>query len=258
MLRIPARLWRYLRPMVRVSDVLQALRELPVTDLQAVFGEEPVLVLAPHPDDESLGCGGLIAEHHARGHAVHVMVLTDGTGSHPNSREYPATRLAALRMDEARDAIAALGLPRDRIDFLGLPDGHAPLSGKQLHGAAARVAEFAATRGIRSICTTWPHDPHRDHVAAYRVGQIVAREIGARLLGYPVWTWTLPPTGWLPDTPLHGARLDIASRLAAKQRAIACHRSQITDLIRDDPEGFRLSPAFLALFDWPFEVLVDA
>ena len=110
MLRLPARIRRFFQPMVRVSTVLQGLRDLPVEDSRAVLGAEPLLVLAPHPDDESLGCGGLIAEHHARGHDVHVLVLTDGTGSHPHSREYPPTRLAALRMGEARDAIRALGL----------------------------------------------------------------------------------------------------------------------------------------------------
>jgi hypothetical protein len=68
----------------------------------------------------------------------------------------------------------------------------------------------------------------------------------------------LPPTGWLPDLPLRGARLDIVRHLAAKRRAIACNRSQITHLIQDDPTGFRMSPAFLAIFDWPFEVLIDA
>jgi len=243
--------------MVRVSNVLAALRDLPVTDSQAVLGDEPLLVVAPHPDDESLGCGGLIAEHHARGHDVYVMVLTDGTASHPRSREYPATRLAALRMQEARDAIAALGLAEDRIDFLGLRDGHAPLSGQLLQDAAARVAAYARARGIRVICTTCPYDPHPDHQAAYRLGRLVAQQVGARLLAYPVWTWTLPPTGWLPDTPLRGARLDITRHLEAKQRAIACHRSQLTDLIRDDPNGFRLTPAFMAIFDWPFEVLIN-
>ena len=257
MLRLPARIRRFFRPMVRVSTVLQALRDLPVEDSRAVLGAEPLLVLAPHPDDESLGCGGLIAEHHARGHDVHVLVLTDGTGSHPRSREYPPTRLAALRMREARDAICALGLPEDRIEFLGLRDGHAPLGGRELDDAAARVAAYASSRGISVICTTWPHDPHPDHQAAYRVGQLAARQVGARLLGYPVWTWSLPPTGWLPDAPLRGARLDITRHLAAKRSAIACHRSQLTDLIQDDPSGFRLSPAFMAIFDWPFEVFIN-
>jgi LmbE family N-acetylglucosaminyl deacetylase len=154
MLRLPARFRRFLQPMVRVSTVLEALRDLPVADPRTIVGEQSLLVLAPHPDDESLGCGGLIAEHHARGHDVHVMVLTDGTGSHPRSREYPATRLASLRMEEARAAMVALGLPEDRIDFLGLPDGHVSLNGRPFNDAAARIARYARSHDVRAICTT--------------------------------------------------------------------------------------------------------
>ena len=87
-----------------------ALRSLPVADYDAMTGAEPVLVLAPHADDESCGCGGLIAEACARGREIAVTVLTDGTGSHPHSRAYPAPRLRALREAEAREAVAALGL----------------------------------------------------------------------------------------------------------------------------------------------------
>ena len=254
MLRFRARFERYLRPMVRAGTVLEAMRNLPVADARSLLGEQPVLVLAPHPDDESLGCGGLIAECRAQGRDVGVVVLTDGAASHPRSREYPAWRLAALRMAEARAAIATLGLAEDRIVFLGLPDGGSPLKGKRLDQAAARVVKQALAWRVGTICTTWLHDPHRDHRSAYRIGQRAAREVGARLFCYPVWGWTVPADAWLPATPVRGARLDITGHLAVKQRAIACHRSQLTDLIRDDPQGFRLSADVLAIFAGPFEV----
>ena len=50
MLRLPARIRRYLQPMVRVSTVLQTLHDLPLADSRAVLGGEPLLVLAPHPE----------------------------------------------------------------------------------------------------------------------------------------------------------------------------------------------------------------
>lgn len=255
---MPSRLLRYFLLMVRATDVLDGLRRLPLTDLKKLVGERPVLVLAPHPDDESLGCGGLIAECRARGQDVRVLVLTDGSASHPHSREYPPARLVGLRMDEARAAVAELGLPADGIDFLGLPDGRAPVHATRLHTVAARIAAYARAHAIGTICTSWPHDPHHDHLAAYRLGRLAAREIGAKLLCYPVWGWTLPATAWLPAARVSGWRVDITRHLPAKRRAIACHRSQVTDLIRDDPAGFRTAPEFLAIFDQPFEVFIES
>src|SRR5947199_6892968 len=108
--------------MARAAEVLAALRSLLVADYDVITGGEPVLVLAPHADDESCGCGGLIAEASARGRPIAVAALTDGTGSHPHSRAYPPAKLAALREGEAREAVSALGLAPDRIRFLGLPD----------------------------------------------------------------------------------------------------------------------------------------
>jgi LmbE family N-acetylglucosaminyl deacetylase len=258
MLRVPGRLRRLLRPVVRAESVLQALRNLPRTDCRTLVRAQPVLVLAPHPDDESLGCGGLLAACQEHGLDAYVIVLTDGTASHPGSREYPPARLATTRASEARSAIRALGLDDDRIEFLGLPDGRAPTRGKHFGAVVSSIASYARARRVGTICTTWLHDPHPDHRAAYHIGLRVAREIGARLLCYPVWGWTVPPDAWLPAMKVSGACLDIARHLAAKRRAIACHRSQYSNLIRDDPTAFRLSPDVLALFDRPFEVFCEA
>ena len=189
---------------------------------------------------------------------MYVLVLTDGSKSHPGSREYDASRLAQLRQEEARAAVAALGLSGDVLSFLGLPDGCAPMRGASLRVAAARVAAHAKARSVGTICTTWQHDPHHDHRAAYRIGRLVAREIAANLLCYPIWGWTLPSSVWLSARAISGGRLDISRHLTAKQRAIACHRSQTTDLIRDDPTGVRLTPEFLANFARPFEVFITS
>jgi LmbE family N-acetylglucosaminyl deacetylase len=182
--------------------------------------------------------------------------MTDGSRSH-RSHEYPPARLAAVRAEEARAAAAALGLPDGGIGFFGLRDSEAPQRGARLRKAAAQIAACARERNIGTICTTWQHDPHRDHLATYRIGKLAAGEIGARLLCYPVWGWTIPESAWLPATTVRGARLDIACHLAAKQQAIACYRSQTTDLIADDPNSFHLSSAMLANFAQPFEVFTE-
>ena len=254
---LPGRLMRYVRFMLPAGDVIAALRDLPVVDVQELLGNDgPVLVVAPHPDDESLGCGGLIATCCARGREVHVLIVTDGSGSHPRSRAFPPPRLAALRADEARQAVGALGVPPDRLTCLGIRDGAAPHAGHGLRDGVQGIASYARRHGIGTICATWKHDPHPDHVAAYRMASGAAQQTGARLLSYPVWGWTLPNRAWLPVEAVSGARIDITPHLEAKRRAIACHRSQISDLIDDDPTAFRLQPDFLALLTGRYEVFI--
>ena len=65
-----------------------------------------ILVVAPHPDDETLGCGGLISLLAQNGSAFYIVFVTDGSASHRNSRAWPSARLAAQREQEARNALA--------------------------------------------------------------------------------------------------------------------------------------------------------
>ncbi|MBV9655145.1 MAG: PIG-L family deacetylase [Acetobacteraceae bacterium] len=237
------------------------MRALPVASYDTITGGGPVLVVAPHPDDESLGCGGLIARGCCLGRDLAVAVVTDGTGSHPRSRAYPAPRLRALRENEARAAVAALGLRADRLQFLGIRDTvspHPDAEPDRFASAAERIAALARAIGAGAILAPWQHDPHGDHVSAHLLAAAAAKQTGARHLSYPVWGWTLPPGHELPDAPLAGYRLDIRAELPRKRAAIAAHASQTTRLIADDPEGFVMPPAFRALFDAAHEVFLHA
>jgi LmbE family N-acetylglucosaminyl deacetylase len=239
-----------------VGAVLQAMRALPLRSLEAIAGSGRVLILAPHPDDESLGCGGLIAACCEAGRPPFVLVLTDGAGSHPGSRSHPPARLRATREAEARRALAALGLGPDHIAFLGLPDTAAPHDGPAFDRAVAAIAAQAVAIGCTTIAAPWQHDPHCDHLAAHRMASAAATQLGLRHIAYPVWGWTLPATDAL-DTRVAGGRLDIAQHLPAKRRAIAAHASQHGGVITDDPSGFQLPRHLLAVFDEPFEVFLD-
>jgi LmbE family N-acetylglucosaminyl deacetylase len=229
---------------------------LPFAPVTAVISAGPVLVLAPHPDDESLGCGGMIAQACAACAEVHVAILTDGTQSHPRSSAYPAPRLKALREQEAAEAVAVLGVPPGRLTFLGYPDAAAPRRGPALSQAATRFAAFTRERDIRTVCATWRYDPHADHLAAHRIASAGASLGGYRLLSYPVWGWMLGGSTWLPRMKVAGFRLDITGVLPAKRRAIACHRSQMTDLVADD-DTFRVPAGLLEACERPFEVFLS-
>ena len=241
---------------VTAGDALRRMRRLPYAGLDEV-APGTMLILAPHPDDESLGCGGLIAEACAQARPPCVLFVTDGTGSHPASPSFPPERLRTTREAEALDALAILGLAPARVDFLRLPDTAAPQAGPEFEAAVARILAMVHRHACKAIAAPWQHDPHCDHLAAHRMAEVARAAAGLRHLAYPVWGWTLP-AGSPCNQAVTGYRLDITRHLPAKRRAIAAHRSQLGGLITDDPHGFRLPPALLALFDAPYEVFLTS
>jgi LmbE family N-acetylglucosaminyl deacetylase len=237
--------------MMTAASIHAAWRHLPLGTLSDIIGNGACLVLAPHPDDESLGCGGLIAACIADHRPPLVAILTDGTGSHPHSRAWPPDRLKALRYQEASDATRILGLPRERLIFLGAKDTVAPTEGPEFDALARRLT--AKLDGITAILSPWRHDPHCDHHAAAVLAAHVARDTGLRHVAYPVWGWTLPPEQTMDGEHTSGWRLDIGPWRPLKHAAIHAHRSQLGRVIDDDPAGFVLSEEFKSLFDTPYE-----
>ncbi|WP_375436821.1 PIG-L deacetylase family protein [uncultured Hymenobacter sp.] len=219
------------------------------------------VVIAPHPDDESLGCGGLIALLRQAAVSVHVVLISDGTMSHPNSRKFPPAARQALREAELRQALVELGVEAPPI-CLGLPDSQVPSEGQEyFQDAAAQLRTlFAATKPTTVLCP-WRRDPHPDHRATS--GLVRAAMDGLplppRLLEYVVWAWErAAPTDLPQPGEAVGWRLDIGSVLGLKQRAIAAHRSQLAPgIIDDDPTGFMLSSEMLAHFAHPFEAYLE-
>jgi LmbE family N-acetylglucosaminyl deacetylase len=244
---------------MNAGEQLEAARSFAVSTLQQRLGQGGLVVVAPHPDDESLGCGGLIAEARAQGRVVRVVVVSDGTGSHPSSKTHPKDRLRQLREEEARDAVRELGLdPVRDIVFMRLADRFVPGDGPGAEAAIAEMIACVAAVDARAAFVTWRHDPHRDHQACYRIARAVQRRLPSlRLYEYTIWGFKLPPETPL-ETPQDGFRIPIQRHLQRKRRAIAAHRSQTTDLINDDPDGFRLTASDLARFDLPYESFFES
>ena len=103
------------------GELLDAAHSFPFRPLRETLEDRPFIVVAPHPDDESLACGGLIADACRQGLRGKVVIVSDGAGSHPNSKAYPPDRLTALREEEARRAGAELGLKPEDMLFLRSP-----------------------------------------------------------------------------------------------------------------------------------------
>ena len=201
----------------------QPWHELP-TPSWLPHGHDRLLVVAAHPDDETLGAGGLVATALDAGLEVEVLVATAGEASHPRSSTSPR-ELAQLRRAELGEAMAALGGPR--WSCLDLPDGDLATHEAALRHELARRVDAGAARTL--LAAPWVGDRHPDHEAAGRAAAEVARAFGATLLHYPVWFWQ-----W--GTPAH-VPWDRAVVLPlprpvrhAKQEALSCYRSQVAGL----------------------------
>lgn len=220
-----------------------------------------VVVAAPHPDDESLGCGGLLALLAEAGQVADVIVLTDGTRSHPKSRSHPRERLAALREEETIAALAALGCPASAAHFLRFGDCTLPTGGTPAFAeAAVRLREVLNSLAPDTMFAPWRRDPHCDHEATWHLLRAAILEMASppRWLEYPVWAWTQPEGEVAPRAEEAAAwRLDISPVTARKQQAIAQHRSQLGAIIHDDPDGFTLKPEMLRHFAHPWELFLE-
>jgi LmbE family N-acetylglucosaminyl deacetylase len=134
-----------------VGEVLATAHSLPLRPLRDALKDRPFIVVAPHPDDESLACGGLIADACRQGVRGKVVIFSDGSGSHPNSKACPPDRLASLREEEARQAGAELGLKPEEMLFLRLPDRFVPYRGEDAERAIGVIADCVREIGAGSL-----------------------------------------------------------------------------------------------------------
>jgi N-acetylglucosamine malate deacetylase 1 len=212
----------------------------------------PTLVLAPHADDEALGCGALLAQRCASGVVVHVAFFTDSAGA---KTHLTPSALAALRADESRHALATLGLDTARIHFLGAPDGRLKhLTADERAHWITTLTTFISRLQPREILLPSRADGSSEHEAMFA---LVAVALAAfpqppRLLEFPVWAcWNPRFLGRLlfrsPCVWCHR----VAPHAAAKATLLRAYPSQT----EPGPENQApvLSPEFLAAFRGRYE-----
>ncbi len=174
------------------------------------------LVIAPHPDDETLGAGGLIAFQRSRGVQVRVVAVTDGEKAYG---ETPG--LAEQREEEQAKALARLSVAREQITRLRLPDGNVASFEEELERRLSPLISLGTL-----VVTTWKGDRHPDHEACGRVAERLAKQAGGTLCSYFFWIWHWGSIEDFRPLPARRFRLDSAL-LQAKSDALSCHRTQL-------------------------------
>jgi N-acetylglucosamine malate deacetylase 1 len=169
-----------------------------------------ILVLAPHPDDESVGCGGMLLKHAKQRDESHVVFLTSGEkGGHGR----PEAETIRVREHEARKAARILSVRK--IEFWHLPDGQVRPTPHALKRLRQKLKQFRPDR----IYVTHEREMHPDHRGAARLlrrALTSAGQKGPEVYGYEVWT----PIQELSEI------VDVSSFMERKLRAVRSYRSQ--------------------------------
>lgn len=205
-----------------------AHNSFPAVDLADCPG---MVIIAPHPDDETLGLGATAAELVASGARVQVVSVSDGGGAYPDATAFDRVRLEKTRRAELAKAMQLLGLPEPVS--LGLPDGRLGEHEKKMADMFTEILE--GNPGLW-CAVTWRGDGHPDHEAAGRAAAVAAGRTGATLVEYPLWMWHWATPGD-PDVPWQQAFSVPLSRpaLGRKQHAAQCFRSQFDPATPDTP-----------------------
>jgi LmbE family N-acetylglucosaminyl deacetylase len=187
----------------------------------STFSAQRVLVFAPHPDDEILGCGGALADLRGRGARVDVVLVTDGAAGARNPEE--RERIASARLEESRRALEALG--GGTVHGAGIPDRGA---GDRLAEVEALLARWLIEAAPDLVFAPSPVEVHPDHRAvAYALLALARRRAGnpgaAALVRATVAFFELSQ----PFRP--NFLFDLTPVLAQKEKAIAAFVSQAAE-----------------------------
>jgi LmbE family N-acetylglucosaminyl deacetylase len=171
-----------------------------------------VLVIAPHPDDESIGCGGTISRHTDRGDRVAVIYLSSGE---LGLKRLPRDEAWRIRESEAEAAAEILGIRA--LSFLRRPDWYL---GDHVDETTSLVASIFGHETPGLVYVPHAGEWHPDHRAALQIVQAVLRgldQAAPHLLAYEVWT----------PLAAHDHVEDISTVMERKLQAIRCYQSQL-------------------------------
>lgn len=228
-------------------------------DVTARSTGRSVLVVAPHPDDETIGCGATVARKRAAGTEVDVVVVTDGRHSH-TSRVISVEELGRIRNAESVEACGVLGVPEGRVHLLGYEE---LTLWDRLEAVTTSLAGLLESCRPDEVLVVSEHDWHTDHQAVNRALLEAVRRTryDGQVAAFPVWFWADGP--WRTE-PWAGVREELSALVrhprearllpaaelvstegfaALKREAFSRYRSQVTNLTGEPtwqtfPEGW--------------------
>ncbi|MET4614934.1 LmbE family N-acetylglucosaminyl deacetylase [Stenotrophomonas sp. 2619] len=228
------------------------LDAVPVCEVATLLaGRSRLVVVSPHPDDEVLACGGLMAATQALGLPVVVMSVTDGEACYPGQSAWPPQRLRRARQQELTRALDCLGVSDGERHALHIDDG-------AVAGSEAALAMYLLTvlRADDLVLGPWRLDAHPDHEAVGRACALAAASRGCMLREYPVWGWHWLDPQDAPRAWASATRFPLSAPLMERKRAaIAQFSTQLgaVDGLECDPI---LPPSVVQRFERDYEVLI--
>lgn len=206
-----------------------------------ILPEADLLVVSPHPDDETLGAGGLMRTAMQRAHKVTVLSVTDGEAAFS---DWPALR--RVRHRELKHAMRVLSPRPIAHKRLRIPDGRV---------AASQTALYDAVNALASPTTLlvapYESDGHPDHEATGAVCTALARERGLRLWRYPIWAWHQRAPGMLA-----GAQWGRFWLAPETQRSKAMAMDCFTSQMHPEDRAPIVPPHVVSYFTRPYEAFL--
>lgn len=203
-----------------------------------ILSQKSAMVFSPHQDDETFGCGGMIALKRKQGIPVSVVFLTDGQGN-GGSKASSKDKIIEIRKQEAEAALKILGVEANFIHFLDKVDGSLQyLHDESKQKTIEQIAKLLIDCKPGEVYVPHSKDCHCDHEATYTLVKeaLALSKIEVELLQYPIWMfWRAPLFIILKLKDIAAARrLSIAPVQLLKEQAIASYCSQVESL----PRGF--------------------
>lgn len=240
---MPAQIWNRAPQLAQIPTINPSIL--------VPFGAR-VVVVAPHPGDEVLACGGLLQLLSTLDYPLKLISVTDGSASHPGSNLWSAKRLSVFRPQESVEALRRLGLPMHSLKWIrgGFCDNDLAAHEQALSQFIARYLQAGDV-----VFTTWRHDGIDDHEAVGRAAAKACALKGVRLLELPIWAWHWPirEAARIPWQRARKVRLDTWS-VARKRHAAHAYASQ---LLGDPLIGLApmLPPVLLERMREPYEIV---